>query len=90
VASITAKSLSLTPSASSLSGGTAATSGYTDLGSESSWAANAVKFSLENGLITGTGEGLIAPHGKITRAEAATVILRMMEKTKLYDVRTKN
>ena len=60
---------------------------YTDLSKVSSWAASAAEFSLANGLIKGSG-GLIRPSDDITRAEASTVVLRLLQKAGLVDIRT--
>ena len=62
-------------------------SAYSDLSKVSSWAVSAADFNLANGLIKGYG-GLIRPSDDITRAEASTVVLRLLQKTGLVDIRT--
>ena len=52
------------------------------------WASDAVSFNLENGLIVGYG-GQIRPNDTITRAETATVVLRLLQKVGLVDIRSK-
>ena len=64
-----------------------APSGFTDADSVSSYAKNALAFNLTNGLIVGNN-GLIRPHDNISRAEAATVVLKLLQKSGLIDVRT--
>lgn len=71
-----------------LSGGTASMEGYSDLGTESSWASKAVKFNLQNKLIQGNEAGLINPHANISRAESITILLRMMQNNEMFDIRT--
>lgn len=70
--------------------------GYTGGGTESgsfadrnevgAWAADGVAFNLANGLIVGS-DGKISPKETITRAETATVLLRLLQKAELVDVR---
>jgi hypothetical protein len=52
------------------------------------WARAAAAFSVGSGLIVGNG-GLIRPEDNITRAESAAVILRLLQKSGLVDVRSK-
>jgi len=60
---------------------------YSDMNEVSSWASDAVNFNLENGLIVGYG-GQIRPNDTITRAETATVVLRLLQKDGLVDIRS--
>ena len=60
---------------------------YSDRNAVSAWASAAVNFNLENGLIVGSG-GQIRPKDTITRAETATVVLRLLQKSELVDVRS--
>lgn len=64
-----------------------AAANFPDLSDVSGWAVSAVEFNLNNGLIVGS-EGLIRPSDKITRAETATVVLRLLQKAGLVDVRS--
>ncbi len=45
----------------------------------SSWAENAVKTAVKNGIIKGREDGSIAPKAVLTRAEAVSIIDRLME-----------
>lgn len=68
--------------------GTASNVGtYSDMNEVSAWASDAVNFNLENGLIVGSG-GQMQPHDTITRAETATVVLRLLQKDGLVDIRS--
>lgn len=60
---------------------------FTDAGSVSKWAQSAVKWNVGSGLIVGSG-GLIRPNDNITRAESGAVILRLLQKAGLVDVRS--
>ena len=59
---------------------------YSDYNAKSQWAAEAVDFNLNNGLIIGS-KGKINPKANITRGEAATVILRLLRQSNLVDIR---
>ena len=52
---------------------------YTDEGSISSWALNAMKWANAEGLITGRTATTLSPGGTATRAEAATILMRFVE-----------
>ena len=62
--------------------------GFTDAGSVGTWAQDAAKWNVGSGLVVGSG-GLLRPNDNISRAESATVILRLLQKTGLVDVRSK-
>ena len=66
--------------------GSGSLSAFTDAGSVSAWARDAVNFNVSNGLIVGS-EGKLNPASNITRAETAAVILRMLQHSGLIDVR---
>jgi hypothetical protein len=68
-------------------GGNAA-AGFSDFADVSGWAAEDAAYNLNNGLIVGS-YGLIRPNDNITRAETATVVLRLLQKSSLVDERTK-
>lgn len=59
----------------------------TGLSEVSTWATNAVIYNLETGLIQGRNSGDIDAKSNISRGETATVILRMMQKSILFDIR---
>ena len=54
---------------------------YPDSASVSNWAAQAMAWAVETGLITGTGAGELNPQGTATRAEVAAILVRFVEKT---------
>ncbi len=68
--------------------GTDNTRSFTDYGTQSVWATDAVIFNINNGFIQGYN-GLFNPKSNITRAETATVVLKLLQKSGLVDVRTK-
>ena len=53
---------------------------FTDAGEVSDWAEDAIKWAVAGGLIIGRDEGILAPKGTATRAEAATILMRLIEK----------
>ena len=57
---------------------------YSDYKAKSQWATEAVDFNLSNGLIVGSN-GKINPKANITRGEAATVILKLLQKANLVN-----
>ncbi len=67
-------------------GKTSALSVFTDSSSVSSWALEACKWNVGSGLIVGSNQKL-RPNDNISRAETATVILRLLQKAELVDVR---
>lgn len=54
-------------------------SGYPDTASVSGYAADAMAWAVENGLIGGTGAGTLNPRGLATRAEVATILMRFCQ-----------
>ncbi|HPS76075.1 MAG TPA: S-layer homology domain-containing protein [Oscillospiraceae bacterium] len=60
---------------------------FTDANSVGSWALDAAKWSVGSGLIQGT-DGKLNAAANITRAESATIILRLLQKAGLVDVRS--
>lgn len=57
-------------------------SDYSDYNTVSDWAVEYVDFNVANGLIVGTA-GALNPQAGITRAETATVILRLLQNSDL-------
>ena len=49
---------------------------YPDGASVSSWAADAVAWAVESGLLTGSDTGALNPQGNASRAELATLMVR--------------
>ncbi len=68
-------------------GTTGSLEGFTDAGSVGTWAQDAAKWNVGSGLIVGSG-GLLRPNDNISRAESAVIILRLLQKTGLVDVRS--
>lgn len=60
---------------------------FTDAGKVSGWAADAARFNVGAGLVAGD-QGKLRPTDNITRGEAVTIILNLMRKSKLVDVRS--
>lgn len=52
---------------------------YTDADSVSDWAATAMAWAVENGIITGVTESTLAPQGTATRAQCAAMLMRFVE-----------
>jgi hypothetical protein len=52
---------------------------YTDASSVDSWATAAVKWAVSEGLITGTTSTTLSPAGNASRAQVATILMRMPE-----------
>lgn len=53
-------------------------SGFSDSENVSSWATYAMKWAVENGLISGMDNGSLNSQGKATRAQVATIIQRFI------------
>ncbi len=51
-------------------------SAYTDANSVSDWAAEAMAWAVENGVISGVSATTLAPQGTATRAQCATIFMR--------------
>ena len=56
-----------------------AISEFTDGSSVSDYAADAVTWALSEGILTGMGDGILAPQGTATRAQAAAMLMRFVE-----------
>ena len=52
---------------------------FTDGASVSDWAVDAMAWALNNGVITGMGDGILSPAGSATRAQAAAMLMRFVE-----------
>ena len=48
---------------------------FTDAGRISGYAGQAMRWAVENGVLSGRGGGVLDPGGKITRLEAAKLLL---------------
>lgn len=59
--------------------GSSSLSGFTDAGSVSGYATEAMQWAVGNGLIGGMGNGTLAPQGNATRAQVATILMRFIE-----------
>lgn len=53
---------------------------FSDRDRLSSWASNSVAAVLNQEIITGRGNGILAPRDNATRAEAAVIIMQMLDK----------
>lgn len=53
-------------------------SGYTDAGQVSSYATNAMRWAVENGVIKGRTSTTLAPKGQATRAEVAQIFQNLL------------
>ena len=60
---------------------------FSDAGEVGTWATEAVKFNVGSKLIVGSN-GQLRPTDEISRAETATVVLRLLQKAELVDTRT--
>ena len=56
-----------------------AISEFTDGSSVSDYFADAVAWALSEGILTGMGDGILAPQGTATRAQAAAMLMRFVE-----------
>ena len=54
-------------------------SAYADAKSVSSWAEPAMRWAVENGIITGVTESTLVPQGTATRAQCAAMLMRFAE-----------
>lgn len=59
--------------------GQADLSGYADAAQVSPYAESAMRWAVDAGLITGTGQGTLAPNGSATRAQAAVILMRFCQ-----------
>ena len=50
---------------------------FSDSASVSAWASDAVNWALASGVLTGMGDGTLAPQGHATRAQAAAMFMRL-------------
>ncbi|MBQ3951645.1 MAG: S-layer homology domain-containing protein, partial [Oscillospiraceae bacterium] len=53
--------------------------GYSDASEVASWATEAMKWAVENGIIKGTKKDVLSPNGYATRAQVATIIMRFVD-----------
>lgn len=53
--------------------------GYPDAASVSSWAADAMRWAVSRGIVEGGDGGMLSPASPITRAQAATILMRYVE-----------
>lgn len=59
--------------------GSAALTGYTDLSDVSDYAADAMDWAVDTGLVTGMGDDTLNPQGTAVRAQVATILMRFCE-----------
>ena len=60
---------------------------FVDADKISGWATEFVQFNVDNSLIVGNEAKELAPNATITRAETATVVLRLLRNAQLVDLR---
>ena len=53
---------------------------YSDGNQVSSYAVNAMIWAVQQGIFTGTGDGILAPQANATRAQVATILMRLLNK----------
>lgn len=58
-----------------------AVTGFTDAGKISDWAADAMAWAVENGLLNGVNDGRLAPQSTATRAQVAAILTRFVALT---------
>jgi|GEM_PF-6824377 len=63
-------------------------SGFSDAGAASEWAKASVEWNVGSGIIVGTN-GMLHLNSNITRAETAAVVLRLLQRAGLIDIRTR-
>ena len=56
-------------------------SAFTDAGSVSEWAGTAMRWAVENGVISGVTANTLVPQGAATRAQCAAMLMRFIENT---------
>lgn len=66
--------------AGSPAAGGMAISEFTDTSSVSDYATDAVTWALSEGVLAGMGDGILAPQGTATRAQAAAMLMRFVER----------
>jgi hypothetical protein len=59
-------------------------SAFTDAGRVSDWARAAVQWAAAEGLMTGVRENTLDPSGCASRAQAAVILMRFLQNTKLF------
>ena len=52
---------------------------FADARAVSFWAADAVRWAVDGEILHGKENGILDPQGKITRAEAAAMLVRFLE-----------
>ena len=53
---------------------------FSDAGQISGYASDALRWAVENGIMHGTGGGILAPQGLATRAQTAQMLKNLMER----------
>ena len=52
---------------------------FTDASSISPWAIDSMNWAISTGLVSGMGDGTLAPQGNATRAQCATILMRFYD-----------
>jgi hypothetical protein len=58
---------------------------FIDTEDVSEWARSGVAAGLQSGIVTGRDGGLLAPQSFISKAEAAVIVRRLLQKSELID-----
>lgn len=54
---------------------------FSDAAQVSDYATNAMNWAVQNGIVNGRGNGILAPNGQATRAEAAQMLMNFLQYT---------
>lgn len=52
---------------------------FTDADKADTWAVDALRWAVKQGIITGRGGGILDPQGRATRAEVAAMLMRYLQ-----------
>lgn len=66
--------------------GRAGLTSYSDSGKISRWAREDVAWAVKEGLLSGRTASTLVPGGRLTRAEAASILMRFCKKYKILQV----
>jgi hypothetical protein len=56
---------------------------YSDADEISSWARSSIADSIQAGIVSGRSSSEIAPQSNVTRAEVASIVRRLLQKSEL-------
>ena len=58
---------------------------FEDAQEVSSWAREGMSWALREGIVTGRGQGILAPGDSASRAEVAAMLCRFLEKVQIKE-----